>query len=312
MKSIRIFFILFVSLFSFFSYVNTTFAVTTTAWCAVFTSQGCNTSNGASGCLNPVYSTQTCSCDSPYVAQCGGLSEASFSGSGNSSGFCRDGNIDPSTNLGGLQACGASGGCYCDYQGPSGPICSDPNDACFGQSTCCPASGGGGTPAGTQDSYFTVNANPLLITADPNSPYGPYTVTIQSNDTNLTGSISITESGGPDVGTFVCESFGPAPVFYHYTYTGTNPQVPANARTTCTFGGNSGNISPYIYNITFTGLYLSNGTHSSEAPVVLQVNAVAPPTPTGLSVTPSVTPSSCGQDWMNISWMILVGNIQKN
>jgi hypothetical protein len=183
--------------------------------------------------------------------------------------------------LGDLQSCGSSGGCSCNYE-PSfngDSTCTDINDACFGMSSCCPSGGTGGTP---QSNYFLVTATPGTQTLNANTGYS-YTVYVQSNDSSQNGTISLTASGGPDAGTFNCGSYGPAPYYTHYTYTGTNPQTPASSNTTCQFTGNTGNIGTN-YSITFTGVYLRNGVQTSTYNVALIVN---PPPPTQ-TLTPCV------------------------
>lgn len=56
--------------------------------------------------------------------------------------------------------------------------------------------------------------------------------------------------------------------------------------------------------------YTNGGSYTigtADVTLYAQWSSVTLPTPTGLSVTPSTTPSPCGQDWLNLSWNAAVG-----
>ena len=127
-------------------------------------------------------------------------------------------------------------------------------------------------------------------------------------NTTVVGAISVVLSAVPSTMTLPVSS-----TTLKWTTTGTPTSCTASNAWTGTKTATGGTevksglaAGTYKYVITCSKAGTTDAT-ANVSVVVNPVTIVIPPTPTGLTATASVTPSPCGNDWLNLSWNISTG-----
>ncbi len=204
-----------------------------------------------------------------------------------------------------------------------GPIACNSNNDCAAQSIC---KNPGTTSSVCEPIKLFIDVTPHNLSV---APGGSYTYdTIVKNSLTWGGNVGLSQAGGPSGG-----SFGPVYTWrsngfnpFAWTLVGINGYTgqPATASSFPTCNDAQGckisysGVAPstagtYVFTFTVCEVYPSTGVtnpaNCARALTTLDVAEPVPPPPTGLSVTPSVTPSACGQDWLNISWNASAGAV---